>query len=1097
MGPQPANVTFNFSQGLELKTDPKQIPTGKFLDLQNTVFNKGGLLQKRNGFGQLTVLPDTSSTFVTTFNNNLTAISDSIQAYSPSTQTWVTKGKIQPVSINTQPLIRSNTSQTQADIAISSLGQICTVYTDQNPSNLSQVVYKYVVADSTTGQNIIAPAIIPASGGGTLVGSPRVFAVHNYFVILFTNQISASYHLQFIAINILTNSVTSPADISNSYVPSTQLSFDAAVIGTNLYIAYNTTAGGQSIQAVYLNSALQVSSSLTFPGYKATCLGATADSTNVYVSFYDSVSQNGYVLAFNSALQVSLVPVQIISSAAVNNITNAVQSGVCTTYYEVSNSYSFDSAISSDYIQSVSVPLNTGIPTSPYTVIRSVGLASKAFVVNSTQYFLSSYQSQFQPTYFLINGTSSTQASPVITAKLAYQNGGGYVTAGLPNAIVSGTSVSIPYLYKDLIQSVNKGTNLPSGSQVNGIYAQTGINYATFNLSTSEFDSVEIASSLHMSGGFLWQYDGYLPVEHNFLLYPDDIEATGANTGGAMVAQKYFYQVVYEWADNQGNIHRSAPSIPIEVDMSSSNLEFTAPSAITFSADGTTNSPLVLTTTTTGLQIGQYVTDSTTPANVQAGSYITAINPSTSITLSLPVTADFTPDTLQTVDTCSVTVHIPTLRLTYKTSNPVKISIYRWSTAQQNYYQVTSILTPKLNDTTADYITFTDTLADNQILGNNLLYTTGGVVENIGAPASNIMTLWQTRLLLVDAEDQNLLWYSKQVIESTPVEMSDLFTIYVAPTIGASGSTGPITALGAMDDKLVIFKKDALYYISGTGPDNTGNNNLFSDPIFITSVVGCTNQQSIVNTPLGLMFQSDKGIWLLSRSLETKYIGAPVETQALSANVLSSVLVPGTNQIRFTLDDNITLMYDYYYDQWGTFTGLQGISSCIYQSLHTFLDSHGRVFQETPGKYLDGANPVLIAFQTGWLNLAGIQGYQRIYEFALLGSYYSPHLLDVMVGYDFNNPTQQVIIRPTNFTGVYGSDSRYGQTSPYGGPPNLEQWRIHTDRQKCQVFQINLQEVFDPSFGTVAGAGLTLSGINCSIGIKKSQRPYKGAQSAG
>ena len=57
--------------------------------------------------------------------------------------------------------------------------------------------------------------------------------------------------------------------------------------------------------------------------------------------------------------------------------------------------------------------------------------------------------------------------------------------------------------------------------------------------------------------------------------------------------------------------------------------------------------------------------------------------------------------------------------------------------------------------------------------------------------AIGISTLFDTRLWQVDAEDPNTLWISKQVIENTPVEMSQLFTIYVAPNIGTTSSTGP------------------------------------------------------------------------------------------------------------------------------------------------------------------------------------------------------------------------------------------------------------------------------------------------------------------
>ncbi len=536
-------------------------------------------------------------------------------------------------------------------------------------------------------------------------------------------------------------------------------------------------------------------------------------------------------------------------------------------------------------------------------------------------------------------------------------------------------------------------------------------------------------------------YDGYLPVEHNFFLWPDTAPTTPPDpvntavaawsaTGGSMVAKPdtatntdaYYYQFTYEWTDNQGNAFRSSPSIPIAV-------------------------------TTTGA-----------------------------------------------LSTGSVVLKIPTLRLTMKTANPVKIVVYRWSVAQQIYYQTTSLTAPLLNDTTVDSVSFTDTNSDATILGNNILYTTGGVVEDVNAPASNILSLFDTRLWLVDAEDPNLLWYSKQVIEATPVEMSDLFTIYIPPTTATEGTTGPITAMSAMDDKLIIFKENAILYINGSGPDNTGANSQYSQPIFITSTVGCTNQRSIVLTPTGLMFQSNKGIWLLDRGMNTSYIGAPVENFN-DGLVNSAVNVPATNQVRFTLDSGVTLMYDYYYAQWGTFTKVPAVASCIFEGSHTFINSLGATFQENPGSYLDGSNAVLMNFKTGPLRLGELQGYQRAYFFYILGTFISPHKLQVLLSYDYeNDPSQSMIISPTNYSTPYGSgdsQSPYGQGNPYGGGTSLESWRVFLERQRCMAFAIEIREVFDPSYGTTAGAGLTLSGLNVVIGAKSQFRPQAASGSIG
>ncbi len=251
---------------------------------------------------------------------------------------------------------------------------------------------------------------------------------------------------------------------------------------------------------------------------------------------------------------------------------------------------------------------------------------------------------------------------------------------------------------------------------------------------------------------------------------------------------------------------------------------------------------------------------------------------------------------------------------------------------------------------------------------------------------------------------------------------------------------------------------------------------------------------------MGIMFQSDKGIWLLDRGLNTSYIGAPVENFNAST-VNSAVNIPATNQVRFTLSSGVTLMYDYYYNQWGTFVGVPAISSCIFQGEHSFINSYGQVFQEVQNQYLDGANPVLMMFQTGPLRIGDLQNYQRAYFFYILGTYISPHKLQVSLTYDYETaPSQSVIISPNNFSSAYGSgasQSPYGQGTPYGGRSSLESWRVFLERQRCMAFGIQIQEIFDPSFGSQAGAGLTISGLNIVMGFKKGFRPQSAAESVG
>lgn len=1020
MALQKQAININFASGIDTKTDPKQVTLGKFLSLQNAVFQKGGLLQKRNGYKMLTHLPDNTAEILETFNGDLTAIGENLEAYTAGVGKWYERGELQPVSLSTQTLIRNNTNQSQSDTAFSPSGFTCTVYTDQTLTSLSTPIYKYTISDTATGQTIIAPTILTDAFTG--VGTPKVFLLGNNFIILYTGKISTVFQLQYLVVSTL-NPVAATVNtgvITTSYTPATTVNFDAVAFNNSLYIAWNG-ASSSGIKMRFLTASLSLSSTFNpDPSHQATLMSVAVDAPNqiIWVSYYNLSGTTGYTFAVDPFLATLLAPTHIISSGTLLNITATASLNVLSFFYEVSNSYSYDSGIPTNFVDTLSVTL-AGTVSSPLTVLRSVGLASKSFLLNNTIYCLFVYQSPYQPTYFLADSLGN------VVAKLAYSNGGGYYITGLPSVSVIGLEAFVSYLFKDLIQAVNKNTNVPAGSQVNGIYSQTGINLVTFDFDGEATSTAEIGSNLNLTGGFLWGYDGYTPVENGFFVWPDSVEATTATTGGNLDALIYFYQFTYEWTDNQGNAFRSAPSIPLEVDL-------------------------------------------------------TGAGTSTSVN----------------------TLNVPTLRLTYKIANPVKLVGYRWSTAQQVYYQFTSITAPILNDPTVDSIAIVDTLADATILGNNLLYTTGGVLENIGGPAFDTIFLFDNRLFGIDAENKDLIWFSKQIIQGVPVEMSDLLTIYVAPNIGAQGSTGSLRCGAVMDDKVILFKDTALNYINGIGPDNTGANNQYSQPTFITSTVGCSNQKSIIFQPQGLMFEfaSDAGnqIWLLGRDLSTSYIGAPVEELTKNATILSTVTIPGANEVRFILSSGITLIYDYYYGQWNNSVGIPAVSSTLYQGLHTYLNSFSQVFQETPGEYLDGSNPVLMSFTTSWITLAGLQGYQRAYFFYLLGQYFSPHKLQVLIAYDFNpNPVQQSIIFPSNYAPVYGLDTPYGQGSPYGGSSVLEQWRIFFGRQRCEAFQISVSEIYDPKYGVSAGAGLSLSGINVVVGIKKGYRPIRADHSVG
>lgn len=1010
---QPIDV--RFGAGLLQKSDPKQVSLGNFLQLENSVFDSGGRLTKRNGYADLTQLPALAgSSILSTFQDSLISVGTTLQAYSASSKTWIQMGELTPLSLNVFPVARPNAKIAQCDSAVAAspltggLGLACTVFTTGSG-------YYYQITDATTGATVIPAATIPTTA--TVNGVPKVFIVGTHFIVVYSATASGTERLQFIAIS-LTNpaNITAAADITTTYTANATTAWDGVVANNSLYIAYNASTMGGAVKITFIDSTLIQHGTVTFASEHGSVFGLSADTTGsspvIYVTYWNSTPL-GRVLAVSAGLVTILTPTTFDSTDTIGNLAPYAANGQVQILYEIIGTYGYDSSLPNNSVGSVVVTV-TGSVATP-TSLLGVGLASKAFLFEGAPTVMLLYSGLYENGYFLANALTAR-----IVCKIAYGNavfsastGQGYLKTGLPGAWIVGDSTYVGYLQADSIQPVNK----TQGQSTTGVYLQAGASIAEF--STSDVPTtIELGGTLLIAAGLVSLYDGSEVVEQGFSLWPDEVETSTATTGGSLVAQTYFYQATYEWTDAQGYLHRSAPSVPVE-----------------------------------------QVVPSGTSTNAN-------------------------------------TIYVPTLRLTQKVG--VRIVLYRWSTEQQTYYEAATIN----NNPAANYVTFVDILADSSIIGNAILYTTGGVLEDIGAPPCNVMTIYRSRAMMLDAEDQNTIWFSKIVEEGTPVEMTDLQTIYCSPTIGSQGSTGPVTSLFAMDDKLVMFKKDGSYYESGQGPDATGANSDYTDPIYITSSVGCANPQSLVliptgQTPGGIMFQSDKGIWLLGRDLSTSYIGFPVDGYNSLINT-SAISIPGTNQIRISTDGGPTLMYDYFYNQWGTFsTEVQ--SSCVVQGVHTTLDAYGRIRQESQGLYLDGSAPVLISFTTGWGNLAGLQAYQRAYFLLLEGTYFSPFVLNVGLSYDYV-PTiiQNVTVLPQAPNTPFGSDPTFGAGYSFGGT-NKGQFkpRIFLTQQRCQAFQVSVQEQYDSSYGIPAGQGFNLSGMTAIVGIKRGFRTNSAATSFG
>lgn len=1048
MALDPQNVPISFAQGVDQKTDPKQVIPGKMLVLQNASFQSPNQIQKRDGFNSLSQNIISGSSIsngvgISSYMKELVEIDGTnVYSYSPSESAWSNKGQKIVTELSVFNVYRSINTQTVQDGAFHA-GTNLQIFTWVD----SFYGLSYSVLDNTTKLSLIT------SQGLQNAKNVKVLTIGSFFLVIYYNVVST--HLEYYAINTATpTAATGPVTIATDINTSTP-NYDAEVINNKVFIFY---ARSSSIAGYSIDTSLTKSTQFTYSSSLTggNCFSVVGDaSNNVWVT----VSQTSTIYYFIVNQSFGLVlPQTIVSAETALTLTGVVSGTTMDLLYELGATGLTTNA--SNYIKNVQITLAGSVGSSA-VLLRSVGLTSKPFIFNFRFYFLISYNgsliedpnngnafilSTTEPTYFVMNDAGQ------VVSKIAPQNAGGYasLSSSLLCEVVSlgNGKFSFPYLLQDRVTAVN-----------GQLQFNTGVASATLNfIPVVSAPKLVLAQDLHIGGGFLSLYDGENVVEHGFHIYPENVTpgpvvlsphgAIGPGTLGSVLLS-YQYTAVYEWADNQGQIHQSAPSIP-------GTITFTpAATASIFTAScGLNSNVLTSVSSFTGVFLGQVLSN----GNIPIGSYITGINSSGSkVTISQAATATGTSQTFDTQDAYTIDVVVPTLRITSKTN--VSIALYRTLANGTVFYRASSIVPLTYNDPSVDTITFVDKIADPILVGNQQLYTTGGEVSNLATPTVSALTTFKNRAVYLMPENHFQWGYSKQVLPNEPLEFNFLEFIE-----NVDQRIEKVSAAGPLDDKLILFGPRLKFFVVGDGPSPSGANNDFTEATKIAGTTGCTNQRSVIEVPVGLIYQDpQKGIWLLDRSLQEHYIGADVE-QYNSFTVTSSALIPNSNKAIFTLSNGVNLIYDYYVSQWETDVFSTGaFDSTIFQNDFIYLRPNGLVLQQTPGTFTDSGALVPIAFTTGWLSFAGIEGFQRVWELQILGTYKSPHVLNITIYTDFSTTASQTVTIPV-----------LTEPFPY-------QFRIHLKPQQCETMQIQLVE----SQPGAIGEGFSLSSLAFRVGVKR------------
>lgn len=453
--------------------------------------------------------------------------------------------------------------------------------------------------------------------------------------------------------------------------------------------------------------------------------------------------------------------------------------------------------------------------------------------------------------------------------------------------------------------------------------------------------------------------------------------------------------------------------------------------------------------------------------------------------------------------------HVTNSEVSSSSISNVTMELFRTLSGGTQYYLCSTSQVPTTSPQSlrkgvggSDFYVATDDLSDASLETQPLLFrqpgTFGTELDRYPGPGGHISCQHKDRSFITDTAGSRV-YYSNFFVDGEGTWFSPLFGLQ------ALGGNGPITGLVSMDGRLFIFKRDAIFVVDGDGPPSNGGTGMeFTPPARIATEYGCVDHRSIVQTPDGIMYRSHRGIEILTRSLQVKWIGERVQRTVDAYVHTKSAVLDDSGRVRFMLAEYDALtngveassastgkevVYDTTSDSWstskywvgGTYgkvpqtTAIYDLKAGTHQApIRAVVYGDGvRSYKlRDDGGVADDGGYVPWTFETGWIRPSGPQGRHRFHDALFLGKNLGDHKLKMSLAYDYEAYSQY----------------RTWQTDSIGDK-FLEELNLQPKATQPVTFKLKIEDT-EP-------AGFSLSGTNLSVdllGVCFVVSPKAGAQ---
>jgi hypothetical protein len=415
------------------------------------------------------------------------------------------------------------------------------------------------------------------------------------------------------------------------------------------------------------------------------------------------------------------------------------------------------------------------------------------------------------------------------------------------------------------------------------------------------------------------------------------------------------------------------------------------------------------------------------------------------------------------------------------------IELYRTENAGTIFYLAEAQYEkqPNANDT----VSFTVTGSDSSLIASTPLGQQSGILDNEQPSSPVAIASNGRRLLAVAGDDRQAVIEGKERIDGEGAS-------FMAGVTRRIAQGGEITGLHCVGNLWVATKKRSLYIASGDGADDTGQSDSLSEfEPHQTVGVGCDNQRHAVVTPLGLIFRSERGYYLLDAGRSIIPLGVGID-EYKDFPLTTAVFHEDRNEVHFLLRDGPRLVLSLHETSAGldprwsideddasaeAYGDIAVVNGLLYAATEDRNASNPRTLMvEDVGGYGDQAAgyPVVMRFTTGWIPITGRnQGRGRLYEAKFLGTVKSVHTARIRAAYNY-------IDTWIDDKSITSANATAGGAAPY-------QWVFRPTRPKIQAVRFEFTETL-----ASAGEGLELNQIVLTVGVEPGSSKVRRTQRA-